>query len=595
MATILGVPIPFSNLGTIVFDIVPDVASSSIAALTNSNKLHTQVLHTWQNMKQALRYFDKFKLANSEEIPAAQLDDYAKHFAEFTKRFKALQSNEEIQQFCHDVRTFLKRIANDCREIWAQFDANLISQGLIFTAVTTFFVFLLTTNLKFNQFELIFTNLNVLIIYLSNFGLMAATPIAHMLLGWDWSIVDILRYTCVYGIALLAFLLIQNWDFIAANWSTQQHFTNLFTRFVFLVAVCTFFSNSFIIYEQKILCYLLCGALVVFLYKIRKEYAWLARLRKLRPEFIFHSSFFKLLALTIVTLALLRSSYNLHLCREEHGNCNEFQNDGAGSGGGKLQSIRAGNGIAKASVTNWMDLMPILILALFAAFSRLFLRKCGNLSGFSPHVLLLRYGPIVAAVACSLHFFTSLTNYSAHSIRGIYQIRIDALAWIVYGVFILQVLVVLWRPLMLFILQKPNRTFNVSPFGCVVPQIVMKMKQMYDSGSGAGVAAAAGAAAGGQANDDDGGNDDIPIVYGLATVYSSVLYAICVGFAFVLALLLGPLAANGIFIVLVAAALILVLNAVHRYQRCTRLGKNPSTVPHSLSGLFNGSSHLCFL
>lgn len=140
--------------------------------------------------------------------------------------------------------------------------------------------------------------------------------------------------------------------------------------------------------------------------------------------------------------------------------------------------------------------------------------------------------------------------------------RIDALAWIVYIVFLLQVGIVIARPLMLFILQKPNRTFNVSPFGCVVPQIVMKMKQMYDNV--------------GVIEEEETTNDDIPIVYGLATVYSSVLCSICVGFTLVLALLLGPVASNGIFIVLVAAALILVLNAIHRYQCCTRLGKAKS-------------------
>lgn len=144
------------------------------------------------------------------------------------------------------------------------------------------------------------------------------------------------------------------------------------------------------------------------------------------------------------------------------------------------------------------------------------------------------------------------------SVRGIHQVRIDALAWIVYIVFILQVLIITTRPLMLFILQKPNRTFNVSPFGCVVPQIVMKMKQMYDNVGN---------------TEEETTSDDIPIVYGLATVYSSVLCSIGVGFTFVLALLLGPVASNGIFIVLVAAALILVLNAIHRYQRCTRLGE----------------------
>lgn len=496
------------------------------------------------------RYFQSYATSKSDEIPPKLLENYLSQFRTFFERFETLYKVNTIDNICEEVRTYLHEVANDCREIWAQFDANLISQGLIFTAVTTFFLYLLTTNLKFNQIELIFTPLNLTIIYASNILLMAATPIVHYIFDWEWSVIDVLRYTCIYGIALLAFLLIQNWDYIAANWSTQQHFSNLFTRSVFILAASSFFSNSFIIYEQKILCYLLGGSLVVFLYKIRKEYTLLARLRKLRPELIFHSTFFKLATFTIVAIILLRSSHNLHRCREEQGNCNEFQMEG-----GNLENLRHKR--LKSSTTNWMDLLPILVLALYAACSRLFLRKCGNLSGFSPHVLLARYGPIVAAIACSLHFFTSITNQSARSVKGVHQVRIDALAWIVYIVFILQVIIVATRPLMLLILQKPNRTFNVSPFGCVVPQIVMKMKQMYDSGGNV---------------EEESTNDDIPIVYGLATVYSSVLYSICVGFTFVLALLLGPVAANGIFIVLFIAALILVLNAIHRYQRCTRLG-----------------------
>lgn len=543
ISTILGVPIPFSNLGATNFDIVPDVP------LPNLNKWQTQILHTWQNTKQMHLYFHSYVGSESDEIPAKLLDSYLSQFHIFSLRIAALYKEDAMDSFCQDVRNYLKDIANDCREIWAQFDANLISQGLILTAVCTFFLFLLTTNLKFNQFELIFTQFNLVIIYLTNILLIIGTPIVHYVFEWEWSIIDVLRYTSIYGVALLSYLLVQNWDYIAANWSTQQHFCNLFTRSIFIVAVSTFFSNSFIIYEQKVLCYLLCGALAVFLYKVRKEYAWLARLRKLRPELIFHSSFFKLATFTVLAILLLRISHNLHRCREEQGNCNDFKMET-----GNLQISR--HKPLKTNTVHWVDLLPILILALFAAFSRLFLKKCGNLSGFSPHVLLARYGPIVAAVACSLHFFTALTM---KSVRGINQVRIDAMAWIVYTVFILQVIIVATRPLMLFILQKPNRTFNVSPFGCVVPQIVMKMKQMYDSI--------------GTSDEEESPNDDIPIVYGLATVYSSILCSICVGFTFVLALLLGPVASNGIFIVIVAAALILVLNAIHRYQRCTRLGK----------------------
>lgn len=535
-------PIPFSNLGATNFDIVPDVP------LPHLNKWQTQILHTWQNTKQMHLYFHSYAGSDGDEIPTKLLERYLSQFHIFSLRIAALYKEDAMNSFCEDVGNYLKDIANDCRAIWAQFDANLISQGLILTAVTTFFLFLLTTNLKFNQFELIFTQLNLLIIYVTNILLIIGTPIVHYVLEWEWSIIDVLRYTSIYGVALLAFLLVQNWDYIAANWSTQQHFCNLFTRSIFIIAVSTFFSNSYIIYEQKVLCYLLCGALAVFLYKVRKEYAWLARLRKLRPELIFHSSFFKLATFTVVAILLLRISYNLHRCREEQGNCNDFKMET-----GNLQASR--HKPPKTSTMNWVDLLPILTLGIFALFSRVFLQKCGNLTGFSPHVMLARYGLPVAAFACILHFFTALTV-----IKGIYQVHIDTCAWIVYIVFILQVIIVATRPLMLFILQKPNRTFNVSPFGCVVPQIVMKMKQMYDSI--------------GTTEEEESTNDDIPIVYGLATVYSSVECSICVGFTFVLALLLGPVAANGIIIVIVAAALILVLNAIHRYQRCTRLGKD---------------------
>lgn len=495
-------------------------------------------------------YFHSYLDNNEDDIPAHLLENYLSQFHIFSLRIAALYRDDAMDSFCQDANEYLKGIANDCRQIWAKFDANLISQGLLLTAVITFFLFLLTTNLKFTQFDLIFTPLNLSIIFVTNSSLIIGSPIVHYMFGWEYGIIDLLRYLGMYGVALLAFFLVQNWDFIAVNWSNHQHFCNFYARSVFIFAICVFFSNSYIIHEQKVLCYLLCGSLAVFLYKVRKEYNWLARVRKLRPEFIFHSSFFKLAAFTIVTILLLRSSYDLHRCREEHGDCSDFKQET-----GNMRSAR--HVPLKTSVDN-IDMLPILTLAIFTACARLYLKKCGNLTGFAPHVVLARYASTVTAVACGIHFITTITNFSVKPLKGVQQTRIDSLAWIVYIIFLFQILIVIVRPLMLFILQKPNRTFNVSPFGCVVPQIVMKMKQMYDSIGNA---------------EEETANDDIPVVYGLATVYSSILCSVCVGYTFVYAVLLGPVASNGIFVVVVAAILILVLNAIHRYQRCTRLGK----------------------
>lgn len=542
LATILGVPIPFSNLGRINFDIVPDVLSPYLS------NLQTQLLHTWQNVKQVHLYFHSYTADTSDDqLPDQLLNEYLKRFQIFSMRVSNSLFNEgSIENFCQDVRKHLDEIAVDCRKIWAQFDASYISQGLLFMAVITLFLFLITANLDADQFEAIFSYNHLSTVYTIVLGAPIAGLIAHLACSWEFTVIDALHYFCFSSIGIAAFLLVQNWDLIATNWSTQRHFSNIDTRSMFILSVSVFFSNSFVVEEQKVLCYLLGGALVAFLYKIRREYVWLAKLRKFRPELIFNASFAKLVVLTLSAVLLLRVSYYLHRCREEQGDCNE----------------------SKSTRVNWIDLLPILVLISFAAVSRLFLKKCGNLTGFSAHVLIARYGIVVAAIACSLHFLATLA-YNAKAVKGL-QIRVDAMAWIVYIVFILQVATLCVKPLMLYVHQRTQqRAFNVNVFGSVIPQIV---RQMYE-----------------QANDDESnGNDDIPIVYGLATVYSSVLISFSVGFVFVLALLLGPLAANGVFVTLFVAVVLLVLNAIHRYQRCTKLG-NYSKVPFEVREVISES------
>lgn len=541
LAAILGIPIPFSNIGSTNFDIVPDVPTADLSAT------QTRMLHAWANVKQMRHFFTNYTTVNPDTFSDEMLDDFFLKFYVLSMRVATLYNHAAIDHFNNDVKLYLQEIVSHCRSVWVKFDANQMSQGLLFTAVVNFFLYLLITNLKFQQLEVIFSYGNLTFIYLSNAALGIGTYTVHRLLGWDAGLQSALVYMTIYSIALIAFLLIQNWDYIALNWSQQKHFSNLFTRTIFGFSIIVFFSNSFVIYEQKILCYLISGALLIFLYKIRNQYIRLASWRKVKPEFILTSPFTKLTMATFAAIALLRASYSFHRCREEHGNCTDFQMDTVHS----MAQHSKGNPIG-AVQTNLVDLLPILSLVLFATFSRKFLRKCGNLSGFSAHVSLARYGIIVAAVGCCGHFIMSLMKH-AKSAKSIQQIRIDAMAWIVYAVFVLQLCTLLVKPLMLFVWQKPNRSFNVSPFGRVVPQIVMRMRQMYD-------------------NEDS--EDDIPVVYGLATVYSSVFWSIAIVFAFVLAILIGPLAANGIFIIVLAAALVLILNSILRYQRCTRLGKS---------------------
>lgn len=565
LAATFGVPMPFSNLGSINFDIVPD------APVDGLSDAHARMLHLWANAKQLQDFFSNYTAENRGVFAEDKLDDFNVKFYILSLRMSTMSTPDGIDGLNGDVKAYLQKVLHECRDVWVKFDPNLMSQGLLFLAVVNVFIYLLVSNLKASQFEVVFNQGNVMFIYASNGAVVVATYVLHRLLSWDGFALNALVYSSVYSIALIAFLLIQNWDYISLNWSQQRHFSNMFPRTVFIASAAVFFSNSFVVQEQKILCYLVSGSLVVFLYKIRNEYSRLASWRKLKPELILATSFTKLAVCTAFAALLLRGTYSFHRCREEQPNCTDFQMEMSQL---PLQISLPSKFSQNISIT-WMDLLSVFVLAVFVTVSRRFLRKCGNLSGFSSHVLIARYLLIVSAIACGLHSLLKSSGFIKNP-KSIWQMRMDALAWIVYTVFLMQLSAVVIKPLMVFVLQKEKRSFSVSPFGRVVPQIVMKMKQMYEEA----VAPA-----------DE--NDGIPVVYGLATVYSSVFLSSCVAFALLHSVLLGSLPANGLIAVLSVAFLVLVLNAILRYQRCTKLGEfmhgNPGNPPPNGLFLFLGS------
>lgn len=543
LAVTLGVPIPHSNLGSINFDIVPN------HPIKNLSDAHVRMLHLWSNANQMRYFFSNYTSENHEVFSADKLDDFYIKFYILSLRLSSMTSPYGIDGLNNDVKAYLRDILSNFRDIWVKFDANYISQGLVFTAVVTIFLYVMVANIKPNQFGIVFNNGNVLFIYVSNIGVVVAAYVMHRLLNWDGFILNAIIYTSVYSIALLAFLLIQNWELISVNWSQQKPFSNIFSRSVFIVSIAAFFSNSFIIQEQKILCYMISGLVIVLLYKIRNEYSRLAIWRKVKPELILTSSFTKLAVTTIIAIFILRSTYAFHRCREEQLNCTDYH----------IEMSKMPLHISlpsKFSSITYMEFLSVCVLAVFVTVIRRFLRKCGNLSGFSSHVLIARYLLIVSAIACGIHSLIKSSGIIRNP-KSIWQMRMDALAWVVYTVFLMQLIAVAFKPLMVFVFEKEKRSISVSPFGRVVPQIVMKMKQMYEEGI--------------ETPDEQ---DDIPIVYGLATVYSSVFLSSCVAFAMFHAVLLGSFPANGLIAVLFVAFLVLLLNAILRYQQCTKLGKS---------------------
>jgi phosphatidylinositol glycan class O len=100
-ATILGIPIPFSNLGTMSLQLLPDIKYEGI------NRHQLLSMHLWQNAKQIQNYFETY---SKDENIFEDHQKFEKKFSEFEKRINSIQSDEEFEQFANDLRKELDEI-----------------------------------------------------------------------------------------------------------------------------------------------------------------------------------------------------------------------------------------------------------------------------------------------------------------------------------------------------------------------------------------------------------------------------------------------------------------------------------------------------
>lgn len=100
-ATILGIPIPFSNLGTLSLQLLPD---KSYEGLTRHQLL---ALHLWQNARQVQNYFETY--ANEEEI-FEDAKSFKKKFEKLEKKIYSINSDDDFDIFATELRTELDNI-----------------------------------------------------------------------------------------------------------------------------------------------------------------------------------------------------------------------------------------------------------------------------------------------------------------------------------------------------------------------------------------------------------------------------------------------------------------------------------------------------
>ncbi|XP_058120307.1 GPI ethanolamine phosphate transferase 3 [Anopheles ziemanni] len=535
LATIMGVPIPYSNLGQIIFQLLPDTLVDSFL------RYQLALVHLWQNTRQIERYFQRYAESSAGTFAVDHLDELDNKFLILTQRVNTVYTEAAFQSLSSDLRGYLKDILEGCREIWVKFDPKLILHGLLITFLVCFSIAILFINSTPYQLGQMF---NDSVISYALLLTALAIPTGYFFyadLGLSSAEHGAILLSAFANVGLFAFVLVQNWVAIAENMADLKRAANVLTRVSFVYTTCVFFSNSFVVEEPRILSYVLMGFFLAALYTLHGLGGKFA-MPRFKLTLFRKSMLVKLVGLTLFAVVLIRLSKNYYRCREEQANCTDYL----------VKAPTPTPDGQRKRIASSADFLPIVALVVYVVCSRLYLRACGNLTGMGLHVLMARYGPTVAVVCACGHFTIAKTNA-----QGIPQLHVDALAWVVYGLLIVQLVILAVRPLLVFVLPKRKEVMNVLYNDRnVASEIYKQLKENYNRSGGARTPADVA---------------EIPIVCGLATVYSSVFVATGTILSVVLAMLLGSHGTMGLMIVIAVAVAYGILASIMQYEGSTNL------------------------
>ena len=264
LSIILGIPIPFSNLGSINFNLVPDIFMEHISLS------QYYLLMSWQNVRQVHNYLSNVTYDAFGMFDAETMEDNLLKFVILSYRVQSLYKTEAQLNCYKDLKLYLRDVLKLCNDVWVKFDPSQMWQGLLIVSCSVFFIYLLIGNVAYLYFYRLFTPEIMMFIYGMNAVIIVIAYFFYFEMSFgSWEQGSIVL-TSIFNIGYLSVQTVHNWPFITDNLEKKGKLIYLGERALLTFSVCVFFSNSFIVQEQKILCYILMGLLCLFLYNIQK-------------------------------------------------------------------------------------------------------------------------------------------------------------------------------------------------------------------------------------------------------------------------------------------------------------------------------------
>ncbi|KAM9093885.1 GPI ethanolamine phosphate transferase 3 isoform X5 [Sarcophilus harrisii] len=518
LALLLGLPIPFGNIGEVIVDLFSgEVDTQPLAtALAQASAYHL-------NAQQVSRFLHAYSLA-AQDLPPEELqrlqDLFSSASSEYKRLLDQLKTEEvreaDVQALISQLRLFLQGARTACTETWARFRPARMIGGTVLLAFTCLLC-LVTSGLTSSPD---FPFLGLLLKSVA-WGLVGAALLAGGLIVGRTGLDPALLCSGGAATSLVAFLWALKWRgkppmaiFLPGP---LPILVLLFLRFAAL------FSDSFVLAEARAAPFLLCSLSLFVVAQLH----WEGRLLVGGPTASCLSSPTasvarregpRALGLLVGLLLCVRLSSLFHRCPEETPVCQSspWLAPLSSVGGGQAKNLWYGA---------CLGALGVLVLSV-----RFWLRRCGNLNSSAPSILFVRWGLPLMALGTAAHWaLASGSDEAPPRLQALVSGAVIGLPRVVLGLAAIGLGLLLWQPVTVLVktgASSPNPI--VVPFvgppasqadlNYVVPQIYRRMQE-----------ALRGKLAGG------GGQTPLALAaYGLGSVYSAAVVT-------TLALLVFPL------------------------------------------------------
>ncbi|KAM4050026.1 GPI ethanolamine phosphate transferase 3 isoform 2-T2 [Anomaloglossus baeobatrachus] len=485
LSLLLGIPIPYSNLGAVIDDLFSFPEDNLSALLTKTSAYHL-------NAQQVARYLDSYSRA-AGDLPSEKLRALADMFSSLTAEYEQLMSQRE-QQSEQELDAHLKKIIlvlqdylnqarNVCMESWARFHPVHMLVGCVMLLTSCFLCYIIseagaavTSSYKyFLGYPLLFSLLVTAALSLASWMSMVALDLVTL---------------CAAATVLSQIIFYFNFQRKKCSqmtWRTRPMYLLLSGPCVVLFfRCCSLFSDSYVVAEGNVAPFLLTSLLSVIVVKLH----WDGKLMlptftplgseslKASLTLTYRKDGSRLVWLLAALGVCVRLSGLFHNCREETPDCQP------------ASFLSPLSSVQDPQLKNFYYVCCVVCLGFMVFLIRKWLQYYGNLNSSCPLVLYVRWGLslIVLGIAC-YWALSSGAEDSLAKLRAFTQLALVTCPRAIYAMAGLGLLLVLWDPITVYMKSRASAdndntvtTYRGAPSSAaelqhVIPQIYRKMQR----------------------------------------------------------------------------------------------------------------------